>query len=179
MLPPSPKQPAMPPEWKPSMSRAAATTLALGGVVAAALYRGTDKPRTAAREGLQPRMDPEMRHAGIELKGSKTAAREQGRKVLETRAVVKKSLEVDAEFWQGTSRNPDHRKVYEKYLKLQGIMEGKAAVLRRAERGDLSKAIQAAGFDAWLTRTPAGKIKEIRVFGRKGVTVVEESVGGD
>jgi len=78
---------------------------------------------------------------------------------------LKNPLVVDYNFWQGKSKKPKHKEVYD-WLKDSGIDP------TRADVDDMSKAIHSIGHDGYYT-IMKGKIGEMRVFSHRVVQKFE------
>jgi len=164
-------------KWQPEMTEARAAQWGENSKIKTRLYHGTNKADDIKSNGFTTNIDEVNDHPGISFTSDRTYAKTYGDELLDVQVDVRNPLEVDADFWRGTSTKESHLKIYRETQEALGL-DDKAFKkwLREADPGDLSRAIEAVGHDAWYTRGATGEIGELRLFSKTKATVVKPSV---
>jgi hypothetical protein len=152
-------KPPPPIPWTPTMTPEQAAEFTAGSQMKMPLYLSTSMGLEQMGEGVPLMSDNVNAHPGITLSMSPNQSGEGNN--YEVRALIQNGLSTDASFWAGTSTREDHQKIYDLAGQDRSV-------------GNLSRAIQRAGYDAWAMMGTGGVVEKVRIFDRKRVVIVQQ-----
>ena len=118
-------------------------------------FHGTNNEEVF-EEGLEPSVDEVNDYPGISLSTDKTYAKGYGDILASVKVSTDSVLKVDNEFWEGSSKNIEHKQIYDLFDKTYGKAVSK-------DIGKLTAVIKKAGHDGWFT-VKRNEVAELRVF---------------